>query len=821
MAKQKAQAKSVVEYSSDLSAKPAYTFSYDPTPIPIKFSYEQDFWGYYNGNNASTMQGTIYHNSNYSNSNTNDYALWSPLCIYPINFPGSGGTSAYSTITGANRLPNINYTKAGVLNKVTYPTGGSLSLDYESNVFRVDWDITNRLAGGLRLKTTTMYDGLNHSNDIIKNFYYTVTGMAGISSGKINFLPSMGYDTRYVRLDGNYCYSATNHSYLADYYKISAYNVATSTTGQESTVYYDEVKVEEPGKGYTVYRYNNYGTFGHNNDLTFGNSTMISKTKTQSASWVPYPNPTDYPVFTQSETLYKNTNYPYTPEPNIEWAVGELKEVAIYDQSSVLKSKKVYNYSIKSFSKVHGYVTMPKVIFWGNNVNTSSIAASKYNYLSVWKVLNDETEYLYDPANASLSMSKTTNYEYTSTKHKFLTAKTMLDSKGITYRDECTYVADYDVFPGTTPTDDPTLALYNMKLNHELSAPVENTSWTVSGSTKYLLGGSINLYKDFNNTVTHNPSSPYNDIITNNPYYNKISQQFQIEVQSPLISTSYNKFAFYISGSHTYYSLDSRVKRKLTYEKFDAFGNPIQIKKENGLRASTIYAYNNTLPVASVTNAMSSEIAHTSFEDVSGFSINNSRIITTDKYNGVNCYDMFPAVNASTPNYDAVIDLSGANNQLNQTGKYTFSCWAKTGAGMAANKAYITIHTNDGTNLSTVFPASNAFAYQSIAIPNSTTWKYYQVDIDLGKIAASQILSLRAFFVNNSTTDHFYIDEVRLRPSNSFMETSTYKSLIGITSKTDAKNYTEFYEYDPFWRTKLTRDFNNYIISKTYYNYKP
>jgi hypothetical protein len=828
---------SITEFSSDLIAKPAFQFEYDPTPIAIKLSYQQDYWGYYNGNNASTMQGVIYHNPNYSNTNTADFALWSPFCIYPLNLPGSGGAGAYTTINGANRLPNLSYTKAGVLTKVTYPTGGSLSLEYEANTFCVDNDLTNRLAGGLRLKTTTIYDGLNHANDILKNFYYTVSGASlsgGVprSSGKINFLPSMGYYSRYNRTNGDpliYPYPLT---YLYDCYKISAFDLASSLTGNESRVYYDEVKVEEPGKGYTIYKYNNYGTFGYNNDVLFSSSPIIQKVKTQTASYVcpSYNTPVGGEIYSEAEYLYKNTNYPYAPEPNIEWALGELKEVNIYDQSSILKSKKVYNYTIKSLNKVHGYITTSKAIFDRNMPRTESIALSKFNYLSICKVLNDETEYLYDPANASFSLSKTTNYEYNSTKHKFLTAQTTLDSKGNSYRNEFTYVADYDIFPGSTPTDNATLAIYNMKLNHELNAPIENTSWVTKSSVKYLIGGTLNIYKDFNNTITQNPTPPmgYTDVITNNPVCNKINEQYVFEIQSPLPVSGYLPFGFGVTSGHTYSAKDSRYKRKITFEKYDVYGNAIQVKKENGLRASSIYAYNNSLPVASVTNAMSTEIAHTSFEDVSNFSVNSSRIISTDNYNGNKCYDMFPAINVTTPNYDITIDLSGSSNQLNQNGKYTFSCWAKTEAGMAANKAYITIYTNDGINLGTIFPISNSFAYQSITIPNSSTWKFFKVEIDLAKIRqasptmpANQILSLRAFFVNNSTTHHFFVDEVRLCPSNSFMETSTYNPLIGVTSKTDAKNYSEFYEYDTFLRQKLVRDFKKNIISKTNYNYKP
>jgi hypothetical protein len=65
------------------------------------------------------------------------------------------------------------------------------------------------------------------------------------------------------------------------------------------------------------------------------------------------------------------------------------------------------------------------------------------------------------------------------------------------------------------------------------------------------------------------------------------------------------------------------------------------------------------------------------------------------------------------------------------------------------------------------------------------------------------------------------IDEVRIYPSGSQLETFTYDPLIGLTSKTDINGQTDFFEYDPLGRLKVVRD-NKRNIKKAYqYNLKP
>ncbi|UII21160.1 hypothetical protein [Fulvivirga ligni] len=93
--------------------KISYSFRYDETPLPYKTSFASDFWGFFNGqmnNNTLLPSGT-------------------DLGAYYIV------PDAFNYFVGANRRPNESSIKAGILNEITYPTGGSVEFEYSANEF--------------------------------------------------------------------------------------------------------------------------------------------------------------------------------------------------------------------------------------------------------------------------------------------------------------------------------------------------------------------------------------------------------------------------------------------------------------------------------------------------------------------------------------------------------------------------------------------------------------------------------------------------------------------------------------------------------------
>lgn len=125
-----------------------YSFSYDAEALPSRYSYAQDYWGYYNGCMTNT---TLVPNST---GLPNEISLLRP-----------------NNITTNHHGAQLRYARAGTLTGITYPTGGTTRYEYELNTFSnyaywvPDYDgtvNTYSTGNGLRIKAIRSYAGNGH-----------------------------------------------------------------------------------------------------------------------------------------------------------------------------------------------------------------------------------------------------------------------------------------------------------------------------------------------------------------------------------------------------------------------------------------------------------------------------------------------------------------------------------------------------------------------------------------------------------------------------------------------------------------------------------
>ncbi len=103
--------------------KQQYEFEYEESKkFPQKTSSAVDMWGYYNGQENCSKGGEYTHTMI-------PYALF---CDIPTEYVNSSYTTDHQ---GANRFANPSYTDALILKKITYPTKGYTTFQYESNSF--------------------------------------------------------------------------------------------------------------------------------------------------------------------------------------------------------------------------------------------------------------------------------------------------------------------------------------------------------------------------------------------------------------------------------------------------------------------------------------------------------------------------------------------------------------------------------------------------------------------------------------------------------------------------------------------------------------
>ncbi len=116
-------------------------------------------------------------------------------------------------------------------------------------------------------------------------------------------------------------------------------------------------------------------------------------------------------------------------------------------------------------------------------------------------------------------------------------------------------------------------------------------------------------------------------------------------------------------------------------------------------------------------------------------------------------------------------------------------------------------------------------------------WGYYNM-YALAEITNASYQNLPSSVINlineirsTSDTENTVIEEQELREllnnlrnhpvfANSLMTTTTYDPIIGLTSKTDSRGYTMYYQYDDLNRLKRVMDQNGKVYSSNEYNYR-
>ena len=112
---------SITECNSEGECLPATEFEYDTQNLlPSRNSKAQDHWGYYNGQHNNTTYEPLRQIIYYGLNNTDEYGLGNYIDVIEAG--------------KANKQPDFNYGKSGILTSIKHPTGGKTNLEYESHI---------------------------------------------------------------------------------------------------------------------------------------------------------------------------------------------------------------------------------------------------------------------------------------------------------------------------------------------------------------------------------------------------------------------------------------------------------------------------------------------------------------------------------------------------------------------------------------------------------------------------------------------------------------------------------------------------------------
>ncbi len=619
---------SVQEFGKTTTGLPPYEFSYHGS-LPSRTSYQKDHWGFTNNNSSQDL-----------------------LPFYSFNY----GSNLISSGT-ADRSPDFEGSRNGILYKVKYPTGGYDEYTFEQNTYG----------------------------------YVASQQIDEFKSEKI---------TKYVNASGRYGIPCTTGSIYPD----TDYSEFTITNTPGSNDPDEEISVKISGY-VRKFQYDYFGA-GQAPKVQLKNSagdiiqsiTLINNNVNKSINLTPgvytlvaYATWKDCNSGTFDKAYASLTYTKHTNERLYEKPTGgvRVKTISKYDSNDVLLLSQEYDYKKEngySSGFIHrkpNYVFSKETILWiptGNNLginvpcqytvaldsDRSSLGISTgghmgYNTVTITQkggvnstngktVLNftGGANVIYDefpfppPVDNSFSAGKTKSSQ-------------IINSSGTTLRETTNDYQNKETltnalkinFKGgaTMNQDNFVIARYRVRMAH-ISLKKQETKTHLNGddhitSTEYVYKPSLRKLKEktlYNSDRVHKQVLYYPEdhaLLDNvsqaeaNTYQN-LANQFRIanpihtedfvkvgNSAEKLISKSRVKYASNTSTSNLIQQIaietaksNDDLENRAVFARYDDFGNILQYKKAESSITSYVWSYNKMYPVAKIENASFTEVAN-------------------------------------------------------------------------------------------------------------------------------------------------------------------------------------------------------------------
>ena len=505
-------------------AKNPYVFSYDPTTLPDPTSNSVDHWGYYNGaTNTSLIPPVI-------------------PCGNVTTYPGGN----------ADRNPNTSYMKAGILTRITYPTGGYTTLNFAPHVVEgsVCQSVTgpDRYAGGLRIEEIKNY----HASGQVaytRTFNYNKEGSSA-SSGKLLTEPLYFY----VGIRENYplaYYNPNNPGACtvaaADYTcsQITLYASSRSVLGSVQGSHVGYSRVEEVYVGKTVYFYENQPlTLTHLEDSD--NGTLLKKEQYNSGGQ----------ILVRNEYTY-SYQAPYNDARRLaSFTAFRVEPMTIQDNRILLyqfgSNPNTANYSWNTVTDpITGYFTYASF--------KSKFLVQAYSINQSWNHLRKDTEtrWFYNVVPAA-TVSTVTDYENTDIKV-------------------------------SQPTD--VLVTNSDGKQHKTVTRFANQAGETDMVTRNMVAIPLKVERRENNVALYRTRLDYST-------YTGLGGFNQI--------LPYQYFEWFPGATDTL---------RETIRSYDTYGNIIEAERNYDQPMAYIWMHNKSLLTAKVINALVTEVAYTGFEE--------------------------------------------------------------------------------------------------------------------------------------------------------------------------------------------------------------
>ena len=409
--------------------------------------------------------------------------------------------------------------------------------------------------GGLRIKTTTDYDGINSQNNVVRRYEYRMQTERDRSSGVLMAKPEYEYDYKRLINVG----SSGVVEIECTYYTRTAASHHLGTT-QGSHIGYRQVSVFQGNNGKSVYTF--LSPWESSDAISFGFPFAIGTSydfrrglQIQAAD------------FRQQDSLYL-----------------PLKRV----RTQHTFDEKPANYRSVSGIKI-GYVK--KSLLLNPNFNTFSV--QPYDHISAWVYPSQTIEQVYDQTDTTKSVVNQTDYYYDNPNHLQLTRTQTSNSQGSNLVTILKYPLDFSL---PTPSGSAATALKAMQSQHIVSPVVEKQTWRKRSATDSTLVAA---------ELTHYKSLSSGDVVPDTLLSLQVAQPLTLNTTATPTPSSFSPLRVNASGALV---REGKYEERLQYEQYDAKGNIRQVRRADDVATTYLWGYHSTYPIAEIKNATYAEV---------------------------------------------------------------------------------------------------------------------------------------------------------------------------------------------------------------------
>lgn len=757
----------------DDATEPPYRFSYytgstfsSDDIIPARNFLAQDHWGYYNG----SISGL---------SLTEDH-----------DFLSNERTQYFKTVLPRYKNPKSGYAKNGLLKSVTYPTGGTLEYTYEqnrpsSNILPAGYE---QLAGGVSVTKTIVFDGEDHSKDVITEYEYkNLQGQSsrwGDEAPEYYSLSWTDLDHKGKKMGLSYPEAAVNPDIAKMLIKTAMISVMKyglmklvallpppyNTIAVVAIMVVDLVKLIFTLT--TEAQFHRFAIGNKNNIQSNGLPGYYSAVQVKTNSPSGYNGKTVYEFTSLSDypAFQPQLKWPYVPSQRLaSWAYGLPKKVTVFDKDNlpVKESQNNYSYIVSKKADTYNQSCKCATVYKDDVKSKDWEDYHKAHFTGGENWLTPLPYYIYTGRTdvaSSQEKAYVNGQEYFNTVTNTITDPMTLLQKGkIVQRDKYSVVIELTYYP--TDYSIPGSAMEKMVQTNAIHTPITTETWLIERDR---------------NTPTLQRNVILNSVVTEYKIYTFGTRQevkpwkvWEMKAKQPVPKLIFGNHIPSVLIRHPEYF---QLKSEMFY---DNDGNLVQTISD-GNTTSYINDYKSRAVVASAANAAYQDISYTSFEadGYGGWNFNAGAIKNTGGITGTKAFKLGPD---PTTGQTTTITRSG----LDPAKTYIVTYWMQN---VEPDVAYV--NGQYGQSL-----------YQQFS-----GWVLYKHEVT----GVTQI----------TITGDGLLDELRLYPKGALMSTVTYKDGIGKTSECDANSRLMYYEYDALGRLKLTRDQNKNILKTYEYNYK-